>query len=328
MLLPLTCAISEYDHVRDLASGRVRAEGIALQVLGMSVEEAFFRMIRFEEFDLSEMSMGRYVSMVSHGDDRFVAIPVFPSRMFRHSSIYVRKDRGINLPADLTGRTIGVPEWAQTAGIYTRGILADHYGVKLKNIHWIQAGVNQAGREEEVSIQLPKGFQLTQVNERTLSGMLTSGEIDAVMSAHPPHCADNGISQVGRLFEDFQSEEHAFWQKTGVFPIMHAIVLRRRIFEKHRWIASNLVAAFTEAKERSIARLKEVTASRFPLPWGFEYFRQTTLSFGDDYWAYGIAPNLTTLNAFLRYSLEQGVAVRPLSVDDLFPAEVRSHFKI
>ena len=327
-MLPLTCAISEYDHVRDLASGRVHAEGIALRVLDMPVEEAFFRMIRFEEFDLSEMSMGRYVSMVSQGDDRFVAIPVFPSRMFRHSSIYVRKDRGINAPADLTGRTIGVPEWAQTAGIYTRGILAHHYGVTLKDIRWVQAGIHQTGREEEVSVQLPDGYRLTRVNDKTLNGMLASGEIDAVMSAHPPHCAEDGSAPVGRLFEDFQSAERAFWRKTGIFPIMHAIVLRRAVFEKHRWIASNLLAAFTEAKERSIERLKEVTAARFPLPWSFEYFRQTSASFGDDYWAYGVTPNLTTLNAFLQYALEQGVAARPLSVDDLFPAEVRSQFRI
>ena len=327
-MLPLTCAISEYDHVRDLASGRVRAEGIALRVLDMPVEEAFFRMIRFEEFDLSEMSMGRYVSMVSQGDDRFVAIPVFPSRMFRHSSIYVRKDRGIDTPADLMGRTVGVPEWAQTAGIYTRGILAHHYGVTLKNIHWVQAGIHQAGREEEVYVQLPDGYRLTRINDRTLNDMLASGEIDAVMSAHPPHCTETGSAPVGRLFEDFQAAERTFWQETGIFPIMHTIVVRRAVFEQHRWIATNLLAAFTEAKERSIARLKEVTAARFPLPWSFEYFRQTAASFGNDYWAYGVEPNLATLTAFLQYALEQGVAARPVSVDDLFPAEVRSHFRI
>jgi 4,5-dihydroxyphthalate decarboxylase len=327
-MLSLTCAISDYDHVRDLASGRIRAEGIALRMLDMPVEEAFFRMIRFEEFDLSEMSMGRYVSMVSQGDDRFVAIPVFPSRMFRHSSIYVRKDRGINAPEDLAGRSIGVPEWAQTAGIYMRGILAHHYGVALEDINWVQAGIHQAGREEEVRVQLPDGYRLTRIQDRTLNDMLVSGEIDAVMSAHPPHCTQDKSATAGRLFEDFQSAERRFWETTGIFPIMHAVVLRRPVFEQNRWIAANLLAAFTEAKERSIARLKEVTAARFPLPWSFEYFRQTAESFGPDYWAYGIEPNLTTLKAFLSYAAEQGVTRRLLSVDDLFPPEVRKQFKI
>lgn len=327
-MLSLTCAISEYDHVRDLASGRVRAEGISLRLLDMPVEEAFYRMIRFEEFDLSEMSMGRYVSMVSTGDDRFVAIPAFPSRMFRHSSIYVRKDRGIEAPADLAGRTIGVPEWAQTAGIYTRGILAHHHGVRLETIHWVQAGIHQAGREEEVSVQLPEGFRLTRERDKTLNDMLASGELDGVMSAHPPHCAEDGNGPVGRLFANFQAAEHDFWRETGIFPIMHTIVLRRAVFERHRWIAANLLEAFTQAKERSIARLKEVTAARFPLPWSFEYFRQTAEAFGEDYWAYGVEPNLTTLNAFLHYACEQGVAARPLTVEDLFPAEVRSRFRI
>lgn len=327
-MLSLTCAISEYDHVRDLSSGRVRPEGISLRVLDMPVEEAFFRMIRFEEFDLSEMSMGRYVAMVSRGDDRFVAIPVFPSRMFRHSSIYIRTDRGIETPAQLAGRTIGIPEWAQTAGVYTRGILAHHYDVCLKDIHWIQAGIHQAGREEEVHVDLPVGYRLTRMKDRTLDDMLAAGEIDGVISAHPPHCTEDRDAPIRRLFEDFLPEERAFWKKTGIFPIMHTVVLRRQIFEQHRWIAANLLSGFNEAKQRSMMRLKEVTAARFPLPWSFEYFRQTAATFGDDYWAYGVARNLATLNAFLRYAAEQGVAAHPLMVEDLFPSEVSAHFRI
>jgi len=327
-MLSLTCAISDYDHVRDLASGRVRAEGIDLQILDMPVEEAFFRMIRFEEFDISEMSMGRYVSMMSQGDDRFVAIPVFPSRMFRHSSVYVRKDRGIGSAADLAGRTVGVPEWAQTAGIYIRGILAHHHGLRLQDVHWVQAGIHQPGREEEVKIGLPDGYRLTRMADRTLNDMLMSGELDAVISAHPPRCAETENASIGRLFEDFTAVERAFWQTTGIFPIMHAIVLRRGVFERHRWIASNLLAAFSQAKARSMARLREVTAARVPLPWSFDYARQTAAAFGDDYWPYGVDANRTTLTAFLRYAREQGVISRPLTPEDLFPAEVRARFKI
>lgn len=327
-MLSLTCAISDYDHVRDLASGRVRAEGIDLQILDMPVEEAFFRMIRFEEFDVSEMSMGRYVSMMSEGDDRFVAIPVFPSRMFRHSSVYIRKDRGITKAADLAGRSVGVPEWAQTAGIYVRGILAHHHDLRLQDVRWVQAGIHQPGREEEVKVELPAGYQLTHMADRTLNDMLLSGDLDAVISAHPPHCAETETTTIGRLFADFASVERAFWQTTGIFPIMHTIVLRRAVFERHRWMAGNLLAAFSEAKARSMARLWEVTAARIPLPWSFDYARQTAATFGEDYWAYGVNANRTTITAFLGYALEQGVISSPLTPDDLFPAEVRAQFKI
>lgn len=328
MSVELTCAISEYDHVRDLESGRVRPEGITLSLLVMPVEEVFFRQIRFEEFDLAEMSMGRYVSMISRGDDRFVAIPVFPSRMFRHSSIYVRSDAGIRTPEDLRGKTAGVPEWAQTAGIYTRGLLHHYYGVAIQDVRWVQAGIHQSGREEEVPVAVPPGVRLDRVTDRTLDGMLSAGEIDAVLSAHPPKSAEPRDGRIGRLFEDFVLVERQFWQDTGIFPIMHTIVLRRAVFERHRWIPRSLLDAFEEAKRRSMARLREVTAARFALPWSFEYVRQTMAEFGEDYWPYGIEANRATLNAFLQYALEQGVANRPLTTDDLFPPEVRVAFKI
>ena len=180
-MLSLTCAIGDYDHVKDLASGRVRADGIELTVLSMPAEEVFFRAARYEEFDVAEMSMGRYTAMVSRGDDRFVAIPAFPSRMFRHSSIYIRTDRGIEKPLDLKGKTVGVPEWAQTAGIYVRGLLSRRYGLRLRDVAWVQAGIHDAGREEEVPVDVPEGVTLSRVVDRTLNEILVSGEIDAVI---------------------------------------------------------------------------------------------------------------------------------------------------
>ena len=327
-MLSLTCAISEYDHVRDLASGRVRAEGIELSILIMPVEEVFFRALRFHEFDVCEMSMGRYASLVSRGDCPFVAIPVFPSRMFRHSSLYVRRGGTVREPGDLKGKRIGIPEWAQTAGIYTRGMLADQFDVAFEEIEWIQAGINEAGREEEVEVHPPAGVTLTRVVGRTLNDMLLSGEIDAVLSAHPPRCFESSDQRVQRLFEDFMPVEQRYWQDTGVFPIMHTILLNRRLYEQYRWIAMNLLAAFTTAKERSIARARDATAARYPVPWLFEYARRAVETFGEDYWPYGIEANRTTLLTFLKYAYQQGITKGQLAPDDLFAPEVRARFKV
>ena len=327
-MLSLTCAISEYDHARDLASGRVKPEGISLSCLIMPVEEIFFRMLRFGEFDLSEMSMGRYVSILSSGNCPFVALPVFPSRMFRHSSIYIRTDGSVKQPSDLKGKRIGIPEWAQTAGIYTRGMLASQFGVALGEVEWVQAGIHESGREEEVVVHPPAGVTLTRITDRTLNDMILTGEIDALMSAHPPQCVERGDPRVGRLFEDFETYERSYWQETGVFPIMHTILLRKDVFERNRWIAMNLLKAFTEAKERSFERLAEVTASRIPLPWSFLRMQQVKEQFGSDFWPYGVEKNRQTLSAFLEFAFEQGVATRLMTPEELFPPEVQVQFKI
>jgi 4,5-dihydroxyphthalate decarboxylase len=327
-MLSLTCAISEYDHVRDIASGRVRAEGIAISCLTMPVEEIFYRTLRHGEFDIAEMSMGRYASAVSGEACAFVAIPVFPSRMFRHSSIYVRTGGPVKQAQDLKGKRVGVPEWAQTAGIYARGMLAQQFGVGLHEVEWVQAGIQEAGREEEVVVNPPAGVHIARFSDRTLNDMLLAGEIDAMMSAHPPECFENGDPGVRRLFEDFMAVEHRYWRESGVFPIMHTVVLKRDVFERNRWIAMNLLKAFSEAKARSMERMAEVTAARVPLPWAFEYFRRTKEEFGDDFWPYGVEQNRTTLTAFLGFAFEQGVTRRLLSPDDLFPPEVRSSFRI
>jgi 4,5-dihydroxyphthalate decarboxylase len=326
-VLSLTCALSDYDHVRDLTSGRVRAEGLILTPLNMAVEEIFFRALRFEEFDVAEMSMGRYAALVSQGDRRFVAIPVFPSRVFRHSAIYVRQDSEIREPQHLQEKTIGIPEWAQTAGIYARGMLSDQYGIRLNGINWVQAGIHEAGRTEEVALNLPDGIRLSRRTDRTLDEMLTSGEVDAIISAHPPHCFEQKRGVV-RLFSDPQAVEWAYWERTGIFPIMHAVVVKRAVFEANRWIAMNLLDAFTIAKTNSLKRAAEGTASRFPLPFMNSHVARLVERFGEDYWPYGIQENRTTLSAFLQYAHDQGVTRRKLEPDDLFPEEVRIRFKI
>jgi 4,5-dihydroxyphthalate decarboxylase len=289
-------------------------------VLELPIEEIFYRFARFREFDASEMSFGKTVALASELAADIVPIPVFPSRVFRHSAIYIAGKSGIRSPKDLEGRKVGIPEWAQTAGIYARGLLAHEYGVDLASIQWHQAGVREAGRVEKVQLNLPAGVRVTPVPDRSLSQMLASGELDAVISARDP----GGT----RLFPDYVELEREYFRKTGIFPIMHVIVLRREVYERDRWIAMNLFRGFEEAKKRSTARLVDIGLSQVPLPWVAEHARRWRELAGEDYWPYGIEANRRTLEPFLQYAYEQGVAKRRLEPEELFAPETRESFKI
>jgi 4,5-dihydroxyphthalate decarboxylase len=326
--LPLTLAISEYDHVTDLVTGRILPEGIRLTSLTLPIEEIFFRFLVNREWDVSETSMAKYASLISQGDTSLTAIPVFPSRVFRHSSIYVRRDGPVSVPSDLVGRRVGLPEWAQTAAVYSRGFLMHQFGLDLSSIDWVQAGVNQPGRIEKVELRLPEGIALRRIADKTLSGMLVSGEIDAVLSAAPPACFEEGYPNIGRLFENYREVEARYYRETSIFPIMHVVTIRRELVDINPWIAMNLFKAFEEAKRRSIARALDIKAPRFPIPWCYDDARQAQVTFGADYWPYGIEPNRPTLEAFLRYAHEQGVCHRLVDVEELFARSVRNSFKI
>jgi 4,5-dihydroxyphthalate decarboxylase len=313
MNIPLSLAISPYDHARDL-----RPAGIELTVLDLPIEEIFFRFTKFREWDASEMSFGKTVSLMSQPAPDIVPIPVFPSRVFRHSAIYVNSN--IKSPKDLEGRRVGIPEWAQTAGIYARGLLQHEYGVDLKSISWHQAGVHQPGRVEKVELKLPQGIRITAVPDKSLAQMLASGELDAVISARDPGGK--------RLFEDYAPLEREYFKKTRIYPIMHVIVLRRAVYERDRWVAMNLLKAFEEAKRPSMARLVEIGLSHVPMPWVTEHARRWREIAGEDFWPYGIEGNRATLEAFVQYAFEQGVAQRHLKIEELFAPETRESFKI
>ena len=325
--LVLTIAISDYDHVRDFAAGRVRAEGIDTTFLTLSIEEIFFRFTKFREWHVSEMSMGKYVALRSQGDTSLTAIPVFPSRVFRHSSIYVRRDGAVRAPADLKGRKVGVPEWAQTAAVYSRGALIHQYGVVLQEIDWYQAGVNDPGRTEKVKLNLPAGTRYTAVPDKSLDAMLLAGELDAMLTAHPPASFERGDPRIVRLFEDYRVVEEAYWRDTGIFPIMHVVAIRSDVLARHPWVAMNLFNAFEEAKRRSVARALEVTATRFPVPWIYDVAAKAQAQFGTLF-PYGVEANRPTLEAFLQYAFEQGVCHRRLAVDELFVEALASRFKV
>jgi 4,5-dihydroxyphthalate decarboxylase len=326
--IQLSLAIGAYDHVRDLLDGTVPVDGVDLTVLSLPVEEIFYRFLMHDEFDVSEASLAKIVAFAARDDRRFVPLPVFPSRAFRHSSIYVRADGGIARPEDLAGKRVGVPEWAQTAAVYSRGLLAHEYGVDLASIHWFQAGVNEPGRIEKVELDLPAGIRLEVVADRSLSQMLLAGDLDAVLSARPPAPILTGDARVRRLFPDYRAVELAYARNTGIFPIMHVVAMRREVYERDRWLAMNLLKAFAEARARSLKRAADMAVSFFPLPWIADELRIARELFGEDPWPYGVAPNRTTLDLFLRYAFEQGVCRPPLSLETLFPPEVQETFRI
>src|SRR5262249_36410138 len=264
--LHLTLATPELDPVRDLVNGVVRADGTVLTAFVLPVEEIFYRFIKNREWDVSELSFGKFIGYASQGASPFVGIPVFPSRVFRHSAFYVRTDRGISTPKELEGKRVGIPEWAQTAGIYARGFLSETAGVDLRRVHWVQAGMNEAGREEKVEFKLPDGIQYEQRRDTSISAMLLSGEVDAAISARVPDGFAKGGGTVARLYPDYRTEEMRYHAATGIYPIMHVIAMRRAVFERYPWTAMNLFKAFDEAKQRSLERIQDLTASRIPVP--------------------------------------------------------------
>ena len=326
--LPLTLAIPEYDHTRDLVSGRVQPEGIDLTCLVYPVEEIFYRFIVYKEWEVSEISLAKYCALTAAGNEDFIALPVFPSRVFRHSSFYVRRDGPVKTIADLKGRKVGIPEWAQTAAVYSRGFLQDQYGIPLSSIQWVQAGVNQPGRVEKVDLKLPKGVEIARIADKSLNEMLLKGEIDAVMVARAPDAFVKGDPQIRRLVEDFVEVETDYYKKTGIFPIMHAVAVRRDVLAKNPWVARNLFTAFEEAKRRSIERVLEATVSLFPIPWYFEHARKGMELFGQDYFPYGIEANRKTLETFVKYAYDQGVCKRHLDIEELFPKSLTSTHKV
>src|SRR5467141_303424 len=280
----------------------------------------FFRFTKFREWDASEMSFGKAVSLLSEERPNIVAIPVFPSRVFRHSAIYLGRNSSIRKPKDLEGKRVGIPEWAQTAGIYVRGLLQHEYGVDLAAIDWRQAGVREPGRIEKVELKLPEGVKIAAMPERSLSEMLAAGDLDAVISARDPGGE--------RLFADYQQIEADYFRKTRIYPIMHVVVLRKPVYERDRWIAMNLLKAFEEAKRGSLARIADIGVSHVPVPWIAEQVRRWRALAGEDFWPYGVEPNRPTLEAFLQYAFEQGVGRKRLAVEDLFARETLESFKI
>ena len=319
--LPITIATWDYDRVRALTDGRVRVEGCDVNYLTMPVEECFERAFFHGEFEVAEIGFSPYLIALSRATRAtvpYVAVPVFLSRMFRHSAVYIRTDRGIAGPADLRGKTVGVPEYQMSAVLWFRGLLQDEFGITAKDINWVQAGLENPGRREKFPLNLPGDFPLTSRSDRSLSQLLIDGEIDGILSARRPSCFVDRHPKVARLFPDYRAAERDYFRKSGIFPIMHALGIRRDIYENHRWLAASLYKAFLQAKRIADAEFTETTALKVGLPWVNAEYEDTAALMGDDFWSYGIAPNRKTLSTMARYSYEQGLSVRLLTVEEMF----------
>jgi len=327
--LRLSMACWNYDRTRALLEDRVPIDGIDLTYMNLPVEETFFRMLRNQEFDIAELSLSSYTMTLFRENPPFIAIPVFPSRSFRHSCIYVHSGSGIREPQDLIGKRVGTPEYQMTAPAWIRGILSDEYGVPVTSVNYFTGGEEQPGRSEKVPLHLPPEFRVQPIGPtQTLSKMLETGEIDAFYTARRPSTFRHGGGTVRRLFEDYPTVERDYFLKTRIFPIMHTVAIRREVYEKNRWIAQALYKAFVIAQKEAYEDLYETAALKFMLPWLPKHIEDTHALMGEDFWPYGLQPNLHTLSTFLRYSHEQGLSKRQLMPQDLFAPETFESFKI
>jgi 4,5-dihydroxyphthalate decarboxylase len=315
----LTIACRPYDRVVALLTGEVRVEGCDVTILPLQAEEMFHRAYARAEFDVTELSMSSHIITTEKQTSAYVGIPVFVSRMFRHSAIYIRTDRGITEPAHLRGKVLGVPEYQMTAALWVRGMLSDMYGVKSEQITWRTGGLHKPGRQEKFGLKFPSQFDVKPApSDATLNVMLENGALDGIVSARPPHCFLSGSLPVQRLFPDFVEEEREYFRQCGLFPIMHLIGVRRSLLDRHPWLASSLFKAFSEAKAACIAAVEDDNALQIMLPWSLWEYAQSKQLMGHDYWPYGQTKNAKALEAMLRYSREQGLTRKGMEVADLF----------
>jgi 4,5-dihydroxyphthalate decarboxylase len=325
----VTLACWDYDRTHALQTGAVQPEGIDLTYLPLPVEETFFRMLRHREFDAAEMSLSSYVMTLASHEQPFIAIPVFPSRAFRHSCIFVNERSGIRTPADLAGKVVGTPEYQMTAAVWLRGILAEHHGVPVGAPRYRTGGLESPNRPEKVALTLPDGIALERIGPgEVLSQMLATGEIDALYTARMPSSFVERAPGVVRLFEDSRAAETAYFDETGIFPIMHVVALRRELHEQHPWVAQELYKAFVRARAEAVAGLYETAALKHMLPWLVQEVEQTRAAMGDDFWTYGLEANRHVLDTFLRYSHEQGLSPRRLEPEQLFAPSTLEAFVI
>jgi 4,5-dihydroxyphthalate decarboxylase len=328
MSVALTIATTDYDHFRDFRLGLVRAEGIDANWLTLGHHEIFSRFTFNREWDVSELSFAKFMAQVTRKDSDIIGLPVYASRLFRFASFYVNRKASIKTAKDLRGKRIGVPEWAHTAAVYMRGWLMHEAGIPLSDVDWVQAGTNEPGRIEKVELSLPDGVRLTRAHEKTLSGMIASGELDCVIIARPPNSFREKHPDVVRLFPDYESLEQQYYEQTRVYPIMHIIAVRKAVLDGKPWVARNLYNAFEESKRRCFERIFDPAVSRYPVPWLTSYALRTQQVFGGDLFPYGIEANRPTLELFLRYAHEQGIAHRLAKPEEIFPAGIMASAKI
>ncbi|MBI0539322.1 ABC transporter substrate-binding protein [Roseomonas sp. KE2513] len=323
--LRLSLAIGDYDRIRPLVDGNVRIDGVDPAFSILDPEEIFFRAFKYADFDICELSLSSYTVKTANGDCPYVAVPVFPSRAFRHTSVYIRTDRGIAKPEDLRGKRVGVPEYQLTANVWVRAIL-EEYGVRPADITWVRGGYEHPGREEKIALKLPAEVRLESLPAgATISSALADGTIDAVIGPRAPSCFERGHPQVGRLWSDPVAAASEWYGKHRIFPIMHVLGIRKDVAEQHRYLPGALVKAFEEAKAFALARLSNTAATKVTLPFVEERLQQARALMGEDFWSYGLEANRAGIDTFLAAHHAQGLSSRRLAPEDLFhPASLES----
>ena len=325
--LRLSIAVGNYDRMRPLVDAEVTIDGVNPVFMLLEPEEIFFRAFRHGDFDVCELSLSSFTVRTARGDCPYVGLPVFPSRAFRHTAIYVRRDR-IGTPADLRGKRVGVPEYQLTANVWARGLLEDEHGVRAEDIIWVRGGLEQPGRVEKIAFDPPPGLRLeTAPAAATLSAMLAAGEIDAIIAPRAPSCFGRDPN-VGWLYPDPTAAASAYFRRTGIFPVMHLLGLRRELAERHPWLPMALVKAFTASKDLAMARLADPSACKVSLPFVEERLVEARALMGEDYWSYGLAANRATLAAFLRRHHREGLSPRELTPEELFHPATHETFRI
>jgi 4,5-dihydroxyphthalate decarboxylase len=318
--LPLTFASCRYDRLEAIRDGDVVVEGVDLTCITLkSGRDVFDRMVGGREFDVAELSASEFISLHGAGDCPFVAIPVFPSRVFRHGYIFVNTRRGIRAPKDLEGRRVGLPLYTQTAAIWARGHLQHQFGVDLSSIRWVQGAVEKAGTHGKPHAPPLLAPVLIEQNERgvPLGELLARGDIDALIGSRKPD-AFGRHPDIARMFPDYRALERKLYQTAKIFPIMHLIAMRRDLHERQRWIATSLYQAFVESKRRALARMRYAGSLGYMLPWLLAEIEEIDEVFGGDAWPYGIEANRATLEALVQYMVEQQFIAGPIPVEDLF----------
>ncbi|MEX2628361.1 MAG: ABC transporter substrate-binding protein [Tistlia sp.] len=325
--LRLSVAIGDYDRNRALLDGRVQIDGVDPVFMTLSPEEIFFRAFRHREFDICELSFSSYLVTVDKGDPAYVAIPAFLSRAFRHTSIYVRDDKGIERPEDLKGKRIGLAEYQLSANVWARALLEDDHGVRPSDVTWVRGGMETPGRPEKIPLQLPPEIRLEQAPEgRSLNALLAEGEIDGFMGPRTLSCFDQGHPKVRRLFRDPTSAAADYYRRSGIFPIMHLLGLRREIAEAQPWLPAALLKAFGRSKAAALALLSDTSATKVTLPFVEEQLAAARALMGEDYWSYGVAGNRPVLENFLDHHHRQGLSKRRLTIEEIFhPATLEAH---
>lgn len=324
--LQMSVAVGNYDRIRPLVDGVVQIDGVDPQFMLLEPEEIFFRAFRHADFDICELSLSSYSVKTAARNCPYIAVPVFPSRAFRHNSIYVRTDR-IRTPADLKGRRVGTPEYQVTANVWARMFLEEDHGVRPSDMTWVRGGLEDPGRVEKITLDLPANIRVEVAPpDVTLSGMLAAGDLDAIISPRGPSCFDQGHPQVGLLFADPQQAASDWYRRTGLFPIMHTLGIRTTLAERHPWLPATVVKAFERSKAVALTRLADTSASKVTLPFVDEQLRAARALMGDNFWAYGLDPNRHTLGRFLRRHHAEGLSERLLTPEELFhPASLETH---